>query len=175
MRIGAPQHGWSPLHDAPALADEFSTFYFGQNHPMKPHRLTMTHHLVLGYGLHEHMDVFVSGWVWRHCIAALTVAAPKCAASPAACRPSHLHPTFLPDCMQRAVKATPSQLAQFHTPEYVDFLATVTPENASQHITAMGRHNFNEDCPVFDGLFEYCRSVRTCVCLHARSGTRAET
>uniref|UniRef100_A0A383VFS2 Uncharacterized protein n=1 Tax=Tetradesmus obliquus TaxID=3088 RepID=A0A383VFS2_TETOB len=40
---------------------EFSTFYFGQNHPMKPHRLTMTHQLVLGYDLQQHMDVFVSG------------------------------------------------------------------------------------------------------------------
>lgn len=39
---------------------EFETFYFGQNHPMKPHRLAMTHHLVLGYGLHEKMEVYVS-------------------------------------------------------------------------------------------------------------------
>ncbi|PNW72318.1 hypothetical protein CHLRE_16g673150v5 [Chlamydomonas reinhardtii] len=37
---------------------EFQEFYFGQNHPMKPHRLAMTHHLVLGYGLHKKMDVF---------------------------------------------------------------------------------------------------------------------
>lgn len=44
----------------PACAGEFSTYYFGQNHPMKPHRLTMTNHLVLGYGLHKHMDMFVS-------------------------------------------------------------------------------------------------------------------
>ena len=27
---------------------------------MKPHRICMTHHLVLGYGLHKHMEVFVS-------------------------------------------------------------------------------------------------------------------
>jgi hypothetical protein len=27
---------------------------------MKPHRLTMTHQLVLGYDLQQHMDVFVS-------------------------------------------------------------------------------------------------------------------
>jgi hypothetical protein len=29
---------------------------------MKPHRLAMTHQLVLGYGLHKHMDVYVSAW-----------------------------------------------------------------------------------------------------------------
>lgn len=26
---------------------------------MKPHRLCMTHHLVLGYGIHKKLDVFV--------------------------------------------------------------------------------------------------------------------
>ena len=41
-------------------AGEFGENYYGANHPMKPHRLCMTHHLVLGYGLHKHMDVYVS-------------------------------------------------------------------------------------------------------------------
>jgi hypothetical protein len=27
----------------------------------------------------------------------------------------------------------------------------------------MRKYNFNEDCPVFDGLFDYCR--RGCVCV----------
>jgi hypothetical protein len=50
-----------PTHCNPrAVAGEFAQFYFGQNHPMKPHRLAMTHQLVLGYGLHEHMEVYVS-------------------------------------------------------------------------------------------------------------------
>jgi len=39
---------------------DFESFYFGQNHPMKPHRLAMTHHLVMGYGLQSKLDVFVS-------------------------------------------------------------------------------------------------------------------
>lgn len=34
--------------------------YFGPNHPMKPHRLCMTHHLVLSYGLHKKMEIYVS-------------------------------------------------------------------------------------------------------------------
>lgn len=41
-------------------AGEFGENYYGANHPMKPHRLCMTHHLVLGYGLHKHMEVYVS-------------------------------------------------------------------------------------------------------------------
>lgn len=28
---------------------------------MKPHRLKLTHHLVLGYGLYRKMEVYVSG------------------------------------------------------------------------------------------------------------------
>jgi acetoin utilization deacetylase AcuC-like enzyme len=55
-----PTLQWSLIFLAMFPAGEFSTFYFGENHPMKPHRLTMTHQLVLGYDLHKHMDVFVS-------------------------------------------------------------------------------------------------------------------
>ncbi|KAF9596994.1 hypothetical protein IFM89_014708 [Coptis chinensis] len=32
--------------------------YFGPNHPMKPHRLSMTHHLVLSYDLHKKMEIY---------------------------------------------------------------------------------------------------------------------
>ena len=41
-------------------AGDFGSVYYGSNHPMKPHRLSMTHHLVLAYGLHEHLEVYVS-------------------------------------------------------------------------------------------------------------------
>ncbi len=47
------------LQGAHAHAGEFGENYYGANHPMKPHRLCMTHHLVLGYGLHKHMEVYV--------------------------------------------------------------------------------------------------------------------
>jgi len=33
-------------------------FYFtGTNHPMKPHRIAVTHNLVLSYGLYKKMKV----------------------------------------------------------------------------------------------------------------------
>lgn len=41
------------------LADDIAGMYYGPQHPMKPQRITLTHHLILGYGLHEHMDVYV--------------------------------------------------------------------------------------------------------------------
>lgn len=31
---------------------------------MKPHRLKLAHHLVLGYGLYRKMEVYVSGVEW---------------------------------------------------------------------------------------------------------------
>ncbi|GAA93406.1 hypothetical protein E5Q_00047 [Mixia osmundae IAM 14324] len=33
-------------------------YHFGERHPMKPHRLTLTNHLVMGYGLHQKMGVY---------------------------------------------------------------------------------------------------------------------
>jgi len=94
---------------------EIGAHYYGANHPMKPHRMTMAHHLVLGYGLHEHMEVF---------------------------RPRRAHPV---------------ELAQFHSEDYVDFLAKVTPENANEYITQMQMFSLGEDCPVFDSLFRFCQ------------------
>lgn len=41
-------------------ADDIGGAYYGAKHPMKPHRISMTHHLVLAYGLHKKMEVFVS-------------------------------------------------------------------------------------------------------------------
>eukprot|EP01104_Vermistella_antarctica_P018649 TRINITY_DN6995_c0_g1_i2.p1 TRINITY_DN6995_c0_g1~~TRINITY_DN6995_c0_g1_i2.p1 ORF type:complete len:410 (-),score=74.25 TRINITY_DN6995_c0_g1_i2:607-1836(-) len=37
---------------------EVGNFYYGPGHPMKPHRLALTHNLVLSYGLHKHMEVY---------------------------------------------------------------------------------------------------------------------
>ena len=32
-------------------------YYYGNGHPMKPHRVRMTHNLLLHYGLYKHMEV----------------------------------------------------------------------------------------------------------------------
>lgn len=37
---------------------EVGNFHYGAHHPMKPHRLALTHNLVMNYGLLEHMDIF---------------------------------------------------------------------------------------------------------------------
>ena len=37
---------------------DIGNYYYGQGHPMKPHRLKLTHHLLLTYGLYRKMDVY---------------------------------------------------------------------------------------------------------------------
>jgi histone deacetylase 1/2 len=39
--------------------ENIGNFYYGQGHPMKPHRVRMTHQLILGYKLYRQMDVYV--------------------------------------------------------------------------------------------------------------------
>lgn len=61
------------------------SYYYGPGHPMKPHRLRMTHSLLLAYGMYKRLEVYQP------------------------------HP------------ATASEIEQFHTSDYVDFLRRVTP------------------------------------------------
>ena len=80
---------------------------------------------------------------------------------------------------QRPHKATASEMAAFHSADYVDFLRRITPETAKQVAAQMtkcaaarhgvglrGAHrarapadNIGEftDCPVFDGMFDFCQ------------------
>mmetsp|Transcript_28279 Transcript_28279/g.66114 ORF Transcript_28279/g.66114 Transcript_28279/m.66114 type:complete len:428 (-) Transcript_28279:266-1549(-) len=101
------------FHDA----DHMGSFYYGPGHPMKPHRLQMTHNLILAYSLYKKMDVY---------------------------RP-HL--------------ATEDEMLGFHSAEYVDFLRRVNPDNQHEHEFArqLQRFTVGDDCPVFDGLYDYCR------------------
>eukprot|EP00898_Chlorokybus_atmophyticus_P006007 jgi/Chlat1/6407/Chrsp45S06024 len=37
---------------------DVGNYYYGQGHPMKPHRMRMTHNLLLHYGLHKELEIF---------------------------------------------------------------------------------------------------------------------
>ena len=82
---------------------------------MKPHRVRITHNLVVNYGLYRKMDVF---------------------------RPRLMSPTAM---------------TRFHSDDYINFLKSITPDNMQDYARQLGRFNVGEDCPVFDGLFEFCR------------------
>ena len=57
----------------------------------------------------------------------------------------------------RPSSASFEELCKFHSEDYVNFLAKVTPDNLRQYSTQMQKFNAGEytDCPVFDGLFEF--------------------
>lgn len=82
---------------------------------MKPHRVRMTHNLLLSYGLLNKMDVLAT-----------------------------------PRASQR-------EMTRFHSDEYIKFLSSVAPETTVNTNTSLCRFNVLEDCPVFDGLWEYCQ------------------
>lgn len=42
------------------ISADVGNYYYGQGHPMKPHRIRMTHNLLLNYGLYRKMEIFVS-------------------------------------------------------------------------------------------------------------------
>ena len=95
--------------------------YYGPGHPMKPARLKLTHHLVLGYNLHREMDMLVPH------------------------------------------KASAEEMCQYHSEDYINFLKKTAPGMISTKLTrsmneAAARFNVGEmtDCPVFDGLFNFC-------------------
>lgn len=95
---------------------------FTFNPPIKPHRLKLTHHLVLGYGLYRKMEVY---------------------------RP-HI--------------ATTQELLKFHSEEYVNFLSRINPDMGRNLSTNLHKFNVGEftDCPIFDGMMEFCKIYTGC-------------
>ena len=50
----------SPLFFFSLLStDDVGDFFYGISHPMKPHRIRMTHDLLLNYGLYKKMQIYV--------------------------------------------------------------------------------------------------------------------
>ncbi|KAI0757259.1 histone deacetylase [Daedaleopsis nitida] len=114
---------------------DVSGFHYGPGHPMKPTRIRMCHSLVMNYGLYKRMEIF------------------------------------------RAKPATKREMTQFHSDEYVEFLSKISPSNMNSFIKEQHKctvltirtiilvvedilisfsDNVGDDCPVFDGLFDYC-------------------
>lgn len=142
---------------------DVGNYAYVAGHPMKPHRIRMAHSLIMNYGLYKKMEIYVSVLV--------PLSAFECVFTP-------LHPMKILSfrlasqsgtlsgkiagresanySLQRAKPASQLEMSQFHTDEYVDFLKKVTPDNMDQYQKEQGRFNVGDDCPVFDGLFEFC-------------------
>lgn len=48
-------------------------------------------------------------------------------------------------------------MTNFHTDEYIDFLRRISPETMNEFTKQLHKFNVGEDCPVFEGLYEYCQ------------------
>jgi histone deacetylase 3 len=112
---------------------DVGNFHYGPGHPMKPHRINVTHHLVMNYGLHKKMQIY------------------------------------------RPYKASAHDMCRFHSEEYIEFLQQVNPQNiqgenddglmeaisiqffpSTDYTKYLSHFNVGDDCPVFDGLFDFC-------------------
>eukprot|EP00966_Prymnesium_polylepis_P238053 5505312-Prymnesium_polylepis.1 len=58
----------------------------------------------------------------------------------------------------RPKPASKADLNAFHSDEYIRFLSDLTPDNMEGMISQLERYNLGADCPVFDGLYEYCQA-----------------
>jgi len=61
------------------------------------------------------------------------------------------------DCF-RPHRATAGEMAQYHSPEYVDFVRRASPITAKALNMDAIKFNLGEstDCPIFDDLFDFC-------------------
>lgn len=49
-----------------------------------------------------------------------------------------------------------SDMCRFHSQDYIEFLQRVTPRNVDQFSKYFQQYNVMEDCPIFEGLFDFC-------------------
>ncbi|XAO24542.1 hypothetical protein I312_103344 [Cryptococcus bacillisporus CA1280] len=137
-------------------------YYLG--HPMKPHRIRMAHNLIVNYGMcdeegQEHGPAEVWGEGKRTVndemaqnwggglMGEAEIKWEKAALSGSR---SKMMQVFKPR------RATKEEMTRFHTDEYIDLLEAVTPETADALTGGGTRCLIGEDCPAFDGLFEFC-------------------
>ncbi|KAI9659024.1 MAG: histone deacetylase [Bathelium mastoideum] len=59
------------------------------------------------------------------------------------------------DCYETRA-ASKEELELFHKSDYLDFLESVRPKDIGDRQEQLRQYNFGDDCPVFDGLWEYC-------------------
>ncbi|KAF4552725.1 Histone deacetylase domain-containing protein [Elsinoe fawcettii] len=106
--------------------------HFGRTHPMKPWRLTLTKHLVMGYGLQFAMDNYEALPASKETVAAF----------------------HDPDYVEFLSKISPQTFEQLG-----HIYANRIPPGSSEDIVRLGPFNLSishgADCPVFDGMSEY--------------------
>ncbi|XP_012369015.1 histone deacetylase 1-like [Octodon degus] len=57
----------------------------------------------------------------------------------------------------RPHKTSAEEMTKYHSNDYIKFLCSIRPDNMPKYSKQMQRFSVGEDCPVFDGLFEFCQ------------------
>jgi hypothetical protein len=112
-------------------AEEIGNFYYGSGHPMKPHRIRMTHNLVLNYGLYKKMEIYVRV---RVCCEEQSRLRPLCRG------PIWAHYCLCLGCVvQRPHLLSEDEMAMFHSDDYVHFLKHISPDKVTEYPAEMLR------------------------------------
>lgn len=102
---------------------EIGTFFYGNNHPMKPLRVKITNELIKAYGIHDKLNL------------------------------------MNPEMHQEFVNTI--DFTKFHSDEYIDFLTRINPDDMKTMTEQMLYFNIGEDCPIIDGLSDFCKIYTT--------------
>ncbi|OWZ64839.1 hypothetical protein AYX14_03370 [Cryptococcus neoformans] len=129
---------------------DVGNYHFGLGHPMKPHRIRMTHNLVVNYGLADDYETMeedgqrkVNARVGLENDEARWVNAEM-----EGSRGKRMQ-------IFRPRRATKTDMTRFHTDEYIELLQNVLPENADA-LTGNGTRGLTgSDCPAVEGIFEF--------------------
>ncbi len=99
---------------------EIGNYHYGQGHPMKPHRVRMTHTLVVNYMLQKKMEVsykyhlldinIIKYYAWGFATVAVG-----------------FWLFFILSKLIRPPLVTPAQLSKFHSDDYIQFLRVISP------------------------------------------------
>jgi histone deacetylase 1/2 len=137
---------------------DIGNYYYGQGHPMKPHRIRMAHNLLLNYGLYKKMEIY------RPAPASFEEMAKF---------HSEEYLTFLrainPDNVseyqkQMTVRPPPAALPRTHRSHRKEQHRPPARPPADASFADMmiwQRFNVGEDCPVFDGMYAFCQARST--------------
>lgn len=59
-------------------------------------------------------------------------------------------------------RASSQELMEFHNPEYIEFLERISPETASKWTKQFPKFNIGDDCPIFDGMYDFATIYAGC-------------
>ncbi|BEJ17007.1 hypothetical protein CspHIS471_0604080 [Cutaneotrichosporon sp. HIS471] len=138
---------------------DVGNYHFSLPHPMKPHRIRMTHNLVSNYGLCDEQEYDAPDEVGEGARAINDpTASMDVEMQEAAKWERRIMNGPRGKAMQvfRPRRATKTDMTKFHTDEYIDLLEAVTPETAEALTGGGTRCLTGEDCPAFEGVFEFC-------------------